>query len=162
MPEESATSFSFGGSTTGWETGSFPAAVPTGAAGLPEPSVITQEWQHRIRKTSGTNANDQTVTRYYYNGDSLTGLVKGNQTVQFVYDTEGRPFLMRVYTGNNTTPADYYYLYNGQGDVMGLIDGGNSDVVHYTYDSWGKTVSVTDTSNASLSTLNPFRYRGYQ
>ncbi|MBQ6550243.1 MAG: hypothetical protein IJL78_02415, partial [Lachnospiraceae bacterium] len=76
-------------------------------------------------------------------------------------DAEGRPFLMRVYTENNTTPSDYYYLYNGQGDVTGLIDSSNSTVVHYTYDSWGKMVSVTDTTSASISTLNPFRYRGY-
>ena len=119
---------------------------------------------HRIRKTSGTGtggAVNQTITCYFYNGDTLIGLVKGNQTVQFVYDTEGRPFLMRVYTENNTTPADYYYLYNGQGDVTGLIDSSNSDVVHYSYDNWGKTVSATDTTSASISTLNPFRYRGY-
>ena len=42
-----------------------------------------------------------------------------------------------------------------------MIDSSNSDVVHYSYDSWGKKVSATDTSDASISTLNPFRYRGY-
>ena len=85
--------------------------------------------------------------------------------VQFVYDTEGRPFLMRVYgtgcAGSTNNFSDYYYLYNGQGDVTGLIDSSNHDVVHYSYDSWGKMVSATDTSDASISTLNPFRYRGY-
>ena len=35
----------------------------------------------RVRKVSGG-----TTTKYYYNGSALTGLVKGNNTVQFIYD----------------------------------------------------------------------------
>ena len=81
----------------------------------------------RIKKTSGG-----TLTRYYYNGSALTGLVKGNDTVQFVYDAFGKPFLLRL---NGT--YDYYYLYNGQGDVTGLIDSSNAVVVQF-----GKTLPV--------------------
>ncbi|MBR4209778.1 MAG: RICIN domain-containing protein [Lachnospiraceae bacterium] len=105
----------------------------------------------RISKTTGG-----TTTEYYYNGSTLTALKKGNDLVQFVYDASGRPVFMRV-----NGVAEYAYLYNGQGDVTGLVDSGNNEVVSYEYDSWGKVVSTTDTSGAGIGSLNPFRYRGY-
>ena len=113
----------------------------------------------RVKKTSGN-----TETKYYYNGSTLSGLVRtttGNTgttktTVQFVYDAEGKPFLLRL---NGKT--DYFYLYNGLGDVVGLVDSSNKVVVRYQYNSWGKVTSSEDTSGVSLATLNPFCYRKY-
>ena len=113
----------------------------------------------RVKKTSGN-----TETKYYYNGSTLSGLVRtttGNTgttkiTVQFVYDAEGKPFLLRL---NGKT--DYFYLYNGLGDVVGLIDSSNKVVVRYQYNSWGKVTLSEDTSGVSLATLNPFCYRKY-
>ena len=113
----------------------------------------------RVRKTSGN-----TETKYYYNGSTLSGLVRTTTastgttktTVQFVYDAEGKPFLLRL---NGKT--DYFYLYNGLGDIVGLIDSSNKVVVRYQYDSWGKVTSSEDTSGVSLATLNPFCYRKY-
>ena len=113
----------------------------------------------RVKKTSGN-----TETKYYYNGSTLSGLVKTTTgstgttktTVQFVYDAEGKPFLLRL---NGKT--DYFYLYNGLGDVVGLIDSSNKVVVRYQYNSWGKVTSSEDTSGVSLATLNPFCYRKY-
>ena len=113
----------------------------------------------RVKKISGN-----TETKYYYNGSILSGLVKtttGNTgttktTVQFVYDAEGKPFMLRF---NGKT--DYFYLYNGLGDVVGLVDSSNQVVVRYQYNSWGKVTSTQDTSGVSLATLNPFRYRKY-
>ena len=113
----------------------------------------------RVKKTSGN-----TETKYYYNGSTLIGLVKTTTgstgttktTVQFVYDAEGKPFLLRL---NGKT--DYFYLYNGLGDVVGLIDSSNKVVVRYQYNSWGKVTSSEDTSGVSLATLNPFCYRKY-
>ena len=113
----------------------------------------------RVKKTSGN-----TETKYYYNGSTLSGLVKTTTgsvgttktTVQFVYDAEGKPFLLRL---NGKT--DYFYLYNGLGDVVGLVDSSNQVVVRYQYNSWGKVTSTQDTSGVSLATLNPFCYRKY-
>ena len=112
----------------------------------------------RVRKTSGGN-----TTTYYYNGNVLSGLVKraagstgAGTTVQFVYDTQGKPFMLRL---NGKT--DYFYLYNGLGDVTGLVDSSNQVVVRYQYNSWGKVTSTQDTSGVSLATLNPFCYRKY-
>ena len=112
----------------------------------------------RVRKTSGGN-----ITTYYYNGNVLSGLVRraagstgAGTTVQFVYDTQGKPFMLRL---NGKT--DYFYLYNGLGDVTGLVDSSNQVVVRYQYNSWGKVTSTQDTSGVSLATLNPFCYRKY-
>ena len=113
----------------------------------------------RVKKTSGN-----TETKYYYNGSTLSGLVRtttGNTgttktTVQFVYDAEGKPFLLRL---NGKT--DYFYLYNGLEDVTGLVDSSNQVVVRYQYNSWGKVTSTQDTSGVSLATLNPFCYCKY-
>ena len=105
----------------------------------------------RVRKTSGGN-----ITTYYYNGNVLSGLVRRavgstgvGTTVQFVYDTQGKPFMLRL---NGKT--DYFYLYNGLGDVVGLVDSSNQVVVRYQYNSWGKVTSTQDTSGVSLATLN--------
>ena len=54
----------------------------------------------------------------------------------------------------------YYYLYNGQGDVVKLIDGDGVTQVEYTYDTWG-ACSVTGSLANTLGAKNPFRYRGY-
>ena len=115
----------------------------------------------RVRKTSGGN-----TTTYCYNGNVLSGLVKKaskdagtagtGTTVQFVYDTQGKPFMLRM---NGKT--DYFYLYNGLGDVTGLVDSSNQVVVRYQYNSWGKVTSTQDTSGVSIATLNPFCYRKY-
>ena len=74
-----------------------------------------------------------------------------------VYDTQGKPFMLRV---NGKT--DYFYLYNNLGDVTSLVDSSNQVVVRYQYNSWGKVTSTQDTSGVSLATLNPFCYRKYR
>ena len=56
---------------------------------------------------------------------------------------------------------DYFYLYNGLGDVTSLVDSSNQVVVRYQYNRWRKVTSTQDTSGVSLATLNPFRYRKY-
>ena len=55
----------------------------------------------------------------------------------------------------------YYYLRNGQGDIVKIIDSSGVAKVEYTYDSWGKKLSCTGTLATTLGALNPFRYRGY-
>ena len=52
-------------------------------------------------------------------------------------------------------------MYNPQGDVIGLFDDELNVVVEYTYDSWGKILSITGPLQYSLGRTNPFRYRGY-
>ena len=104
----------------------------------------------RMQKTVNNVA-----TNYYYNGSVLIGLVKGSDTLRFSYDAAG---LVQAVDHNGTY---YYYLRNGQGDIVKLIDGSGNTVVEYSYDSWGKPLSCTGTLATTLGALNPFRYRGY-
>ncbi len=84
---------------------------------------------------------------------------RGTDTLRFSYDAAGLVSMVEYEKPNET--AQYYYLRNGQGDIVKLIDGSGNAVVEYTYDSWGKPLSCTGTLATTLGALNPFRYRGY-
>jgi RHS repeat-associated protein len=56
--------------------------------------------------------------------------------------------------------------YNG--DITGILDGSLKQVVSYTYDTWGKIVSIKDASGKEITDqnhighVNPYRYRSYR
>ena len=104
----------------------------------------------RIRKFAAGVA-----TLYTMHGKLLTHLTKGSDYMHFYYDANSRPAMVD-YNGTH-----YTYLYNLQGDVVGLVDSTNSIVVEYKYDAWGKLLSTTGTLASTLGYLNPFRYRCY-
>jgi len=72
---------------------------------------------------------------------------------------------VRGFKLNNS--ADYYYLRNLQGDIVGIYDDQGNIVCRYTYDAWGNVISVKDSGGTSITSathianLNPIRYRGY-
>lgn len=45
---------------------------------------------------------------------------------------------------NLNSEDEYYYIRNAQGDIIGLYDKTGTKVVSYTYDSWGKLISIKD------------------
>ena len=112
-------------------------------------------------------------TKFTYDGqgrriskNSLTFLYDGNGNIikqsnglEFFYDFEGIAALKR----NNTM---YFFLRDGQGNIIAIVDSTGDVVVQYWYDAWGnhKVVDadgdeITDLDN--IGNLNPFRYRGY-
>ena len=103
----------------------------------------------RISKTvNGTTYN------YAYLGDQLTEMTWGSNKLHFTYDSIGPASV--TYNGNR-----YFYLKNAQGDVTGLVNASGTQVVSYTYDSWGAPMSVSGSMSATLGAVNPLRYRGY-
>ena len=98
---------------------------------------------------------DGTTTQYFLDGTSVIAEKTGNNILWFYYDGDGSREAVE-YNG-----AVYYYLYNAQGDVLGLFDNNLNVVVNYTYDSWGNLLSVTGDMANTLGQANPFRYRGY-
>ena len=57
---------------------------------------------------------------------------------------------------------------NLQGDIIGITDASGNVVTKYTYDSWGKLISIKDANDVDKTTdmefigyINPLRYRGY-
>ena len=107
---------------------------------------------------SSKTVNNVTTT-FSYNGSLLMAQVQGSGSSQvkqlYSYDASGQ--LISV----NYNGTEYYYLRNGQTDIVGLMDGSGTKVVEYTYDAWGKLISTTGTLATTLGADNPFRYRGY-
>ena len=96
-----------------------------------------------------------TATQYRYHGSVLISQVTGSNKLLFSYDANGNAVAV------NYNGTYYYYVRNGQNDVIRLIDGDNNTVVEYAYDSWGTPLSTTGSLASTLGAQNPFRYRGY-
>ncbi|GAA0776132.1 hypothetical protein GCM10008908_28960 [Clostridium subterminale] len=56
--------------------------------------------------------------------------------------------------------TEYFYIRNSQTDIIGILDSNGTQVVSYTYDTWGKLISIT--GDKALGEKNPYRYRGYR
>ena len=134
----------------------------------------TMEWEQgrRLKKITGTNLTQTNsydndgirtkkvvngvTTEFYTSGSAILAQKSSDGTrLDFLYDDKGTLFAME-YAGER-----YFYQKNLQGDITGLIDSTGTEVVTYTYDTWGKLLSKTDGSGNGLAEKNPFRYRGY-
>ena len=99
-------------------------------------------------------------TSFIYNGGQLVKSSNTSQTIYFLY--EGNTPIGFVYNGTN-----YYYITNMAGDIIGLTDANMNIIARYTYDAWGKPLTVTDangntiSSSTHIANINPLRYRGY-
>ena len=112
-----------------------------------------------------TKTVDGVVHSYFYDGTELLMEKWGNCYLRFTYDEQGRPFSVDYYNG--TVLETYYYVLNLQGDVIEIRNSINNVVCKYTYDAWGKILSIKDdvgnaiTAAGHIGNLNPLRYRGY-
>ena len=100
-----------------------------------------------------------TTTDYYWLEGVLQGQKTGNEHIIFLYDENGTAYGMLV--NDNGTESYYYYLFNLQGDIVGIMDSTGTTVVEYTYDAWGQLLSTTGTLADTIGQKNPLRYRGY-
>ena len=135
------------GFTFTWKNG---CRLATAAANGKALSFAYNESGIRTQKTV-----DGVTTEYYLDGSTVLAQKTGNNTVWYYYDCNGTREALE-YGGQV-----YYYLYNAQGDVMALYDNDLNIVAEYTYDSWGKLLSVTGSLAETVGKANPFRYRGY-
>ena len=60
-----------------------------------------------------------------------------------------------------TELLDFSTFENGETQIIAILDKNGNPVVEYTYDSWGKVLSVTGSMASTLGSNNPLRYRGY-
>ena len=111
--------------------------------------------------TVGGNKSRLDKTTYTYAGSQLVSEIRRNvngivaAAMQYSYDTDGTMVSVK-YNG-----TEYYYLRNGQNDIVGIIDRSGTTVVEYRYDAWGKLLSTTGSLASTLGKDNPIRYRGY-
>lgn len=96
-----------------------------------------------------------TTTTYTLNNNVIKSQTDGTNTISYTYDDESNPLTMTL---NGTK---YTYEKNAQGDITGLIDSTNKEVVTYSYDSWGKLLNIGGTLASTVGAINPLRYRGY-
>ena len=114
----------------------------------------------------GTGVVEKTV-KYYLAGSRIAAVEKNGVLAQIIYDQNGRPFMLRVEDPEATSMVTeshykyYYYLFNAQNDVIGLVDRDGNKVVSYVYNSWGAPLTTADSSGMDIAGLNPFRYRCY-
>jgi RHS repeat-associated protein len=69
----------------------------------------------------------------------------------------------------NLDGVEYYYIRNGQNDIIGLYDEAGVQVAAYSYDTWGKLIGIRDQNgnditkdDTNVGNKNPYRYRGYR
>lgn len=120
--------------------------------------TVNYQYNHsgvRIGKT----INDTTIS-YYLEDDDVLYEKRGNDLIYYLYDDSSVVGLK--YKGNT-----YYYIKNIQNDIIGILDSNYQTIASYTYDSFGKILSVQDengneiTDETHIANINPFRYRGY-
>ena len=92
---------------------------------------------------------------YMLDGTKVLKEVWGSNTIVPLYDDEDSVCGI-VYNGE-----PYYFVKNLQGDVIAIVDEDVETVAKYSYDAWGVCTVVSDTSECSIATINPYRYRGY-
>ena len=93
--------------------------------------------------------NTNETTKYIYDGTRVI-LELGNENEEKSVNTYGLELVSRKQNENN-----YYYLYNGHGDVTSLLDENNTKVNTYKYDEYGNITEETE------GVENPYRYAGY-
>ena len=134
-------------------------------------------WSNGRQLTGITNGNDNisylynadgqrvqktvngAVTDYYYINGILQAQKTGDEYILFLYDENGTAYGMVI--KNGTTEEYYYYLFNAQGDVIGIVDSTGVQVVSYEYGAWGDVTSITGSLAQTIGEKNPIRYRGY-
>jgi len=111
------------------------AVIPTGAG---------QPLLNQLFKYQGDQLSQMAVT-----GTSITI----PYTDTYIYTQDGAPLELLRHTASTTTP--YWYVVDGQGNVVALTDGTGAVVDSYSYDQWGKLTTSNETVPQRL------RYDGY-
>ena len=94
-------------------------------------SFVYNEDGLRVQKVATSTG----ITKYTLHGKNIVHMTSSSNTLHFFYDAQNKPAVV-VFNG-----TAYAYLYNLQGDVIGLVDSNGAKMVSYTYDAWGKMLS---------------------
>ncbi|WP_438498605.1 RHS repeat-associated core domain-containing protein, partial [Paenibacillus sp. IHBB 3054] len=99
-----------------------------------------------------TNGNTQTQVNYNFQGQVISEekIVSGVFVEQANFVRGDRVLVKK----DKKASKDYYYLYNGHGDVVQIVNTNGEVVNNYTYDEWGNIISQVE------GTSNSFKYTG--
>ena len=150
---------SYRGWTLGWQNG---RQLATAAK-----SGKSVSYAYDVNGIRASKTVDGVKHTYVYDGTQLLAERYGTTRLEFMYNESGQPHLVRYSTNSGSSYVTYYYILNQQGDVMALMDTAGELAVKYTYDPWGKVLTVTNgsgtaiTSATHIANVNPIRYRSY-
>ncbi|WP_019909195.1 RHS repeat domain-containing protein [Paenibacillus sp. HW567] len=97
------------------------------------------------------NGGIETQYNYNFNAEVITEEKSNGQQANYV---RGDRVLVKKEKKDNNFLKDYYYLYNGHGDVTQIVDTSGKVVNSYSYDEWGNITNQTE------GISNPFKYTG--
>jgi RHS repeat-associated protein len=104
---------------------------------------------------TGANSTQRTQagpTTFTNNAFGIAASTTSSTTTYFAYNPTGKPnTLNSMLVGT----ARYYYLYDGLGNIIGLINSSGTRDATYTYDPYGNT-----TTSGTEASANPFRFQG--
>ena len=116
----------------------------------------------RIRKQTSTEIHEYILDGTNIVKEIVTDICNcPKYTNEYLYDLDG------TVCGLKYNGTAYYFYKNLQGDVIAITNGSGITVARYTYDAWGKVLTVKDangnniTSTTHIANINPFRYRSY-
>ena len=112
---------------------------------------LTASYKYNSEGLRTEKTIDSVTTKFTWVGGLLMRQSDGTGTLDFAYDASGRAIGFKYGGGL------YFYLYNLQGDVMGIVDAEGDIVAAYTYDAYGNVLAA----DGVLAEMNPLRYRGY-
>lgn len=126
--------------------------------------AITVEYLYDIdgrlleqRRTSGQSTE---TSRYRHGNRGILAALDANDNIHTLYTRgdQGRLLRRRTATALNPAPSSdshsLYYIHDGFGSVVGLLDWDGSKHLSASYDAWGRA------STQGAASGDPFRYRG--
>jgi RHS repeat-associated protein len=115
----------------------------TKASGLTVAMTYNAQGQRMTYNASGAGYN-LSETFLYRGGELAQVTASGSQntTDTYVYRRDGTPLELIRTVGGSTN--QYWYEVDGRGNVIALTDASGNTVDSYSYDLWGKPITVTD------------------
>ncbi|MEW4370825.1 RHS repeat domain-containing protein [Paenibacillus kandeliae] len=135
---------------------------------LPDETAVNYRYDLDDRLISASSDNGTTKMQYLPDGLRYQK-TQGSKTTRYMYDHWNQVVSDQVSAGSPSTyirgdrvlvkkdltnKKDYYYLYNGHGDVVQLMATDGTIVNSYQYDEWGNTKVQKET------VANEFKYAG--
>ncbi|AFQ43995.1 RHS repeat domain-containing protein [Desulfosporosinus meridiei] len=143
------------------------------AGNLTQDNKYKYTWDQQGQLTTVKNLSDTVLASYTYHPNGLRKTKTVGSTMNYHYDETN---LIRITNGSgatvwtftwadgkpvsmtNASGTTFYYVTNFRGDVIRIMDGNGNFVASYSYDPWGKVLSVTE--NAAVAG-QPIRYASY-
>ena len=112
----------------------------------------------RMQKSVTPSGSSANVVNDTHKGEFRQYQTNGAGTVlaTFTYDSSDIQVSVQAGSDPNTSPR-YYYVYNGHGDVVALVDATGNPVASYAYDAFGQLTSASESFGRKTWT-NLYRY----